>query len=66
VHAFEPGRSDLVLSRFGVMFFANPVLSFANMRKALRAGGLAFACCLEKRAWRACRACFLIANFKAP
>ena len=45
VHAFEPGRSDLLGSRFGVMFFAQPVLSFANMRKALRrAGRVTFAC----------------------
>jgi hypothetical protein len=32
------------------MFFADPVLSFANMRKALRRGGrLAFACWREPR-----------------
>jgi SAM-dependent methyltransferase len=50
VHAFEPRRTDLLFSRFGVMFFADPVLSFANMRKALRAGGrLAFACWREPR-----------------
>jgi len=50
VHAFEPGRSDLLFSRFGVMFFADPALSFANMRKALRTGGrLAFACWREPR-----------------
>jgi ubiquinone/menaquinone biosynthesis C-methylase UbiE len=50
VHAFEPWRSDLLFSRFGVMFFADPVLSFANMRKALRAGGrLVFACWREPR-----------------
>ena len=50
VHSFEPGRSDLLFSRFGVMFFADPVLSFANMRKALRSGGrLAFACWREPR-----------------
>jgi ubiquinone/menaquinone biosynthesis C-methylase UbiE len=50
VHAFEPGRSDLLFSRFGVMFFADPVVSFANMRKALRTGGrLGFACWREPR-----------------
>ena len=50
VHAFEPGHSDLIFSRFGVMFFADPVLSFANMRKALRKSGrLAFACWREPR-----------------
>jgi SAM-dependent methyltransferase len=48
VHAFEPGAADLLVSRFGVMFFADPVLSFRNLRKALRPGGrVAFAC------WRA-------------
>jgi ubiquinone/menaquinone biosynthesis C-methylase UbiE len=45
VHAFEPASFDLLASRFGVMFFAQPALSFANMRKALRPGGrVAFAC----------------------
>jgi ubiquinone/menaquinone biosynthesis C-methylase UbiE len=48
VYPFEPGHADLLLSRFGVMFFADPALSFANLRKALRSDGrLAFAC------WRA-------------
>ena len=50
VQAFEPGRSDLLFSRFGVMFFADPALSFANMRKALRTSGrLVFACWREPR-----------------
>jgi ubiquinone/menaquinone biosynthesis C-methylase UbiE len=45
VHAFRPASFDLLASRFGVMFFADPALSFTNMRKALRPGGrLAFAC----------------------
>jgi SAM-dependent methyltransferase len=45
VHAFEPGAADLLVSRFGVMFFADPVRSFRNLRSALRPGGrLAFAC----------------------
>jgi ubiquinone/menaquinone biosynthesis C-methylase UbiE len=30
---------DAVVSRFGVMFFANPVAAFANLRSALRPGG---------------------------
>jgi len=43
-HAFrEP--FDLVFSRFGVMFFADPAAAFANLRSALRPGGrLAFVC----------------------
>lgn len=50
VHPFTPAGTDLLFSRFGVMFFAEPSDSFANMRKALRPGGrLAFAC------WRAPR-----------
>jgi SAM-dependent methyltransferase len=36
---------DLVFSRFGVMFFADPVAAFANLRRALRPGGrLVFVC----------------------
>ena len=30
-HPFEPGRFDLVASRFGVMFFADPKAAFANL-----------------------------------
>jgi ubiquinone/menaquinone biosynthesis C-methylase UbiE len=45
VHPFAPAAADLLFSRFGVMFFAEPATSFANMRRALRRGGrLAFAC----------------------
>ena len=48
VHPFEPARTDLLCSRFGVMFFAEPARSFSNMRTALRPGGrLAFACWRE-------------------
>lgn len=43
-HRFERGCHDLALSRFGVMFFDDPISAFANLRSALRAGGrLAFA-----------------------
>jgi SAM-dependent methyltransferase len=43
-HAFEPAF-DLLYSRFGVMFFADPVAAFANLRRALRRSGrLAFVC----------------------
>jgi SAM-dependent methyltransferase len=38
-HPFEPGRYDLVASRFGVMFFADPVAAFGNLKRALRPGG---------------------------
>jgi SAM-dependent methyltransferase len=50
VHAFAPESFDLLASRFGVMFFADPALSFANMRKGMRRSGrLAFACWREPR-----------------
>ena len=50
VYPFEPGKADLLVSRFGVMFFADPVRSFANMRNALRRGArMAFACWREPR-----------------
>jgi SAM-dependent methyltransferase len=50
VYPFVPASFDLLVSRFGVMFFAEPVLSFANMRRALRPSGrLAFACWREPR-----------------
>src|SRR6476469_729018 len=50
VYPFDPASIDLLVSRFGVMFFAEPTLSFANMRKALRPSGrLAFACWREPR-----------------
>lgn len=37
--------ADLIVSRFGVMFFGDPVAAFANLRTCLAAGGrLRFAC----------------------
>src|SRR6266850_5408901 len=50
VYPFDRQTFDLVASRFGVMFFAEPALSFANIRSALRPSGrLAFACWREPR-----------------
>src|SRR5450755_3808683 len=38
-------RADLIISRFGVMFFGDPVAAFANLRTALAPGGrVRFAC----------------------
>ncbi len=46
-HRFAP-EHDLLLSRFGVMFFDDPAAAFANIRTAAAPGGrLAFVC------WRA-------------
>ena len=45
VHPLEPARFDTVMSRFGTMFFADPVAAFANVRSAARPGGrLVFVC----------------------
>jgi SAM-dependent methyltransferase len=46
-HAFDAESFDAVISRFGVMFFDNPIAAFVNIRTAARPGGkLAFV------AWR--------------
>jgi len=46
-HRFAP-PADLLLSRFGVMFFADPAAAFANLRRALKPGGRLVMLC-----WRA-------------
>lgn len=38
-YAFEPASFDRIISRFGVMFFEDSVRAFANLRRALKAGG---------------------------
>ena len=49
-HAFEASNYDVVFSRFGVMFFEDPVAAFTNIRSAMSpAGRLAF-CCWQPRA----------------
>ena len=35
-HAFTPASFDLIVSRFGVMFFDDPVAAFVNLRRAAR------------------------------
>jgi thioredoxin reductase/SAM-dependent methyltransferase len=48
--AFSGAAYDAVFSRFGVMFFADPIAAFRNLRTALRPEGrLGFVC------WRALR-----------
>lgn len=37
--AFATADTDLLFSRFGVMFFADPVTAFANLRRTMRPGG---------------------------
>jgi len=38
-HPFEPASFDVAISRFGVMFFADPLAAFANVARALRPDG---------------------------
>mgnify|MGYP001376868980 CR=1 FL=1 len=49
-HKFDAQGFDLLFSRFGVMFFANPDQAFANMHKALKQTGRAAFVCW--RDWR--------------
>jgi len=45
VYPLPPASFDAVVSRFGVMFFDDPVAAFANLGRALKPGGrIAFAC----------------------
>ena len=45
VQDFGQARFDAAYSRFGVMFFSDPVAAFANVRRALRPGAaLSFVC----------------------
>jgi SAM-dependent methyltransferase len=44
-YAFEPRWADLVYSRFGVMFFADPAKAFANIRSGMKPDArLVFVC----------------------
>ena len=38
VHSFESERFDVAISRFGTMFFAEPISAFSNIARALRTG----------------------------
>jgi SAM-dependent methyltransferase len=38
-HPFAPASFDVAISRFGVMFFSDPVAAFANIARALRPDG---------------------------
>jgi SAM-dependent methyltransferase len=45
VHPFKTASYDLVFSRFGVMFFGDPVAAFRNLHRALKpTGRLVFVC----------------------
>ena len=68
-HLFAPGRADVVLSRFGVMFFDDPVAAFANLSVALRPGGrLVFVCWRDalENEWITEPAAVLFEHFALP
>ena len=53
-HSFSPASFDGAFSRFGVMFFDDPAVAFANLLAAVRPGGrLAFVCwqSFERNGW---------------
>ena len=49
-HSFTPERFDAAFSRFGVMFFEDPVAAFTNIRASLRPSGRLAFCCWQPRA----------------
>ena len=49
-HAIQRDSFDAVFSRFGVMFFEDPVAAFSNIRTALRPNGRLGFCCWQPRA----------------
>ncbi len=46
-HEFSPGSFDMIISRFGVMFFEDPAAAFANLRRAVTDQGR-----MQLIAWR--------------
>jgi len=46
-YPFEPASFDMIVSRFGVMFFDDPVRAFSNLRRAARPGAA-----LRTAVWR--------------
>ena len=54
IYPFEEKTFDRVFSRFGVMFFVEPIAAFANIRSGMRSGGrMAFVCwqALDRNPW---------------
>ena len=43
-HTFNKNYYDLLISRFGMMFFSNPLLAFKNLYHSLKKGGQMFFC----------------------
>ncbi len=59
--AFPTAAADLLFSRFGVMFFGDPVAAFANIRTALKpAGRMVFACWEKNQTFLAVEAAYKV------
>jgi SAM-dependent methyltransferase len=50
VYRFEPARFDVAISRYGSMFFDDPVVAFANISTALRPSGRVVMLCWRELA----------------
>jgi SAM-dependent methyltransferase len=68
-HRFGRGAFDAVISRFGTMFFGDPVAAFANLRRALRPDGrlaiVAWQGALQNE-WTAVAGAVAVAHFGRP
>ena len=54
VYALPKAEFDVITSRFGVMFFADPVAAFTNLRRALKPGGRVVMLCwrpMDQNPW---------------
>ncbi len=66
---FEPDSYNLLVSRFGCMFFNNPVQAFRNLRSALRPGArvrLATWAAMAENPWMAIPRDIAVARLGAP
>lgn len=68
-HAFTPAHFDLVFSRFGVMFFADPEKAFTNIRRGLKKDArLTFICWrpIDENDWMITPVLAALAHLPAP
>ncbi len=66
---FPEGGFDLLVSRFGTMFFADPLAAFRNMRRALQPGGRLVMLCwqpMQDNAWVAVPRAAMLQVLPAP
>lgn len=69
VHPFPPGAFNAVISQFGIMFFADPIAAFTNIRRALGSGGRLIVVCwqeLARNPWVTVPATAALAHVPVP